>query len=158
MLPDELIASILVYVPSRDLLRYLKFFNKSFGRIIDKYGKLFTIDLARSNINDTDLCHLKGVGGSLFHTINLSHCHRITNTGLEHLRGVHTINLYKCTKITDAGLAHLKGVHTVNLSWCAQITDAGLVHLKGVHTINLSNCVEITDAGLASIKGWVFQP
>ena len=29
-------------------------------------------------------------------------------------------------KITDVGLEYLKGVHTINLSYCNQITDKGL--------------------------------
>ena len=37
---------------------------------------------------------------------------RITDKGLEYLKGVHTINLWNCTKITDKGLEYLKGVHT----------------------------------------------
>ena len=146
MLPDELIASILVYVSGNDLLKYLKFFNKSFGSVIQKYGKLFNVEL--SDITDADLYYLSGVG-----KIDLSYCDLITDAGLAHLQGVHTINLLDCWLITDAGLDHLKGVHTVDLSCCYGITDAGLEHLLGVHTISLSNCMQITDAGLVWIRG-----
>ncbi len=39
--------------------------------------------------------------------------------------GVHTISLWNCNKITDIGLEHLKGVHTINLWGYSKITDVG---------------------------------
>ena len=35
------------------------------------------------------------------------------------------------TKVTDEGLEYLKGVHTISLYYCYQITDVGLEYLKG---------------------------
>ena len=43
---------------------------------------------------------------------------------------VHTINLIYCPKITDTGLEYLKGVHQYNFSLCNNITDAGLKYLE----------------------------
>ena len=157
MLPDELIASILAYVPGTDLLKYLKLFNK-WSHILPKYGKMFNISFDAISITDTDLYYLRGV-----HAINLRFCYWVTDAGLALIKGVggplgleyqslHTVNLAGCG-ITNAGLAHLKGIHTVNLSYCGRITDAGLAHLKGVHTVNLSSCGRITDAGLEHLKG-----
>ena len=57
-----------------------------------------------------------------------------------------------CTKITDKGLEYLKGVHTINLGNVQNITDKGLEYLEGVHTICLNN-TNITDKGLEYLKG-----
>ena len=148
MLPDELIASIFIYVPSKDVLKYLKFFNKSFGRILHKYGKLFSLDLRNSEVTNNDLYYLNGV-----RKINLSNCNQITDEGLMNLKRINTIYLSCNNAITDAGLVHLKGVNTIDLSRNNSITDAGLAHLKGVNTIDLSDCKNITDDGLAHLKG-----
>src|SRR5438477_11007383 len=59
------------------------------------------------------------------------HGTRITDAGLEHLKGLNklqVLNLYN-TKITDAGLAHLEGLTSLTtlLLNNTPVTDAGLV-------------------------------
>ena len=68
-LPDELIASIFVYIDSITLLQLLKTFPKIFGKIIRKYYQMFDFDFSYQNLQDDDLYYLRGCK-----SIDLSNC------------------------------------------------------------------------------------
>src|SRR5580692_11289470 len=67
----------------------------------------------------------------------------IHNELLYYFNRCNSIDLSNCNKITDKGLEYLKGVHTIKLACCNKITDKGLKYLKGVRTIDLFNCIQI---------------
>ena len=66
------------------------------------------------------------------------------------------LSLYDCEKITDTGLEHLKGLTSLEILGLngTKITDGGLGHLKGLTSLTklfLYN-TKVTDAGLSEIK------
>ena len=78
MIADELIALILTFIDSGELLKILKEIHPTiFGNVLRKYGKMFRFNFTNSKISDKDLYYLKGV-----YDINLSNCNEITDAGL----------------------------------------------------------------------------
>jgi len=89
--------------------------------------------------------------------LNLSENRKITNTGLEYLRGLERLrmlNLSSCS-LTDEGLVHLATLNRLeylDLSYCNRLHDAGLKHLRSLthlKTLNIDGCLRITKAGVA---------
>jgi hypothetical protein len=135
--------------PWKSFLKQLEFKMKEKTEFLEHFDFSYVSSLnlkGCEKISDNGLEHLKGI-----HTLN--ECQQITDKGLSHLKGIHTLNLRECKQFSDNGLEHLKGIHTLNLNECQQITDKGLSHLKGIHTLNLRECKQITDNGLEHLKG-----
>ena len=103
---------------------------------------------SRQHTSDADMVHLSGI-----HTLWMSGCLLVTDTGLKHLSGIHTLLMDGCELVKDAGLAHLSGIHTLYMNGCSLVTDAGLAHLRGIHMLYMSDCTLVTDAGLAHLNG-----
>src|SRR5439155_216276 len=102
LLCDDILVYILNLITTKELIRFSQI-NKYFMNFFKRNIKWFKIDYSW----------------------------KITDKGLEYLKGVHTININNCNKITDKGLEYLKGVHTIYIHNCNQITDKGLEYLKG---------------------------
>ncbi|MDF2378290.1 MAG: hypothetical protein P1U81_18780 [Verrucomicrobiales bacterium] len=84
------------------------------------------VDLARTQVTDAGLAHLKGMN-------NLTRLHlentKVTDAGIAHLAGLSNLeylNLYG-TQISDAGIAKLAGLKNLKkvFLWQSKVTDAG---------------------------------
>jgi Leucine-rich repeat (LRR) protein len=123
----------------------------------DADGNVWALDLYGSHVTDAVLVHLERLPS--LSAINLNGCNKITDGGLEHLKGLTKLQeLYLThTQITDAGLADLQELTKLETLWLdnTQVTDVGLVHLKRftkLESLSLDN-TQITDAGLIHLKG-----
>ena len=78
-LNNDVLSIILGYMHEKkyDTIKLIKILDFPF----DRYAKLFPIDCNR-NITDDELRNLKGV-----YTIDLKSCDKITDNGLEYLKG-----------------------------------------------------------------------
>lgn len=114
------------------------------------------------NIDDNDLARLVKDLAELDSLVylNLSENRKITNEGLERLKGLPrltALNLSSCS-ITNEGLLFLKALgklETLDLSYCNRITDTGLKALKGLPRLaylDVRGCVKVTTAGLARLR------
>ena len=94
------------------------------------FRRVQRVHLERSQVNDTDLVHLKEL------------------TRLEYLD-------LSDTEVTDVGLMHLEGL--TSLKWLnlrnTEITDAGLIHLEWLENLGrlLLNGTRVTDAGVRNL-------
>jgi len=69
------------------------------------------------------------------HTLNLSHCDKITDEGLKYLATCHTLNLFGCNDITDKGLKYLEKCNTicVDVSFTKNITENCIMNLGNIY-------------------------
>jgi Leucine-rich repeat (LRR) protein len=120
-----------------------------------KLANLESLSLARSQVTDAGLVHLKGMsnlkGLCLYET-------QVTDAGLTHLAGMTDLRSLRLsgTQVTDVGLAHLKqltSLSSLNLNE-TQVTDAGLEHLEGLtnlDSLDLYN-TQVTAEGVESLR------
>ena len=158
-LPEDMLSHILSFLPQPSVLKAMHEVCKAWCQIRAS-GEL---DLSQEkNMTDSRLKSIiesMQAKGYLITSIDLIGCWKITDRGLEVLKGMPLtqLNLVGCTQITDVGLEVLKGMPLtqLNLCGCTQITDVGLGVLKGMPLIGLSleGCTQITDVGLAVLKG-----
>ncbi len=89
--------------------------------------------------------------------LNLSENRKITNIGLEYIRGLEQLsmlNLSSCS-LTDDGIKHLAAMtrlEYLDLSYCNRLSDNGLKHLRNLPKLSylqLQGCLRITKAGIA---------
>ena len=83
MLP-ELQAIIISFMRKNDVLKLLR--QTYIIQNLRFHIRNIKFDFSKTNIDDKDLEKLKGV-----HTINLTECNKITDEGLEHLKGAKII-------------------------------------------------------------------
>jgi hypothetical protein len=100
-------------------------------RLLAIFANLEDLDLARAEIGDAGLAHLRRLAS--LRSLNLDH-----------------------TKLTDSGVAQLKkvtGLQSLCLSRTA-LTDASLIHLKGLGGLDLLDlrCTGVTKAGVAELQ------
>jgi hypothetical protein len=82
-------------------------------------------------ITDNGLAYMASLP---LHSLDINHCHEITDAGLERLscvRSLHTLDISGCSFITGNGLKRLSYIHTLDISGCDTILyGGGLVHLS----------------------------
>jgi hypothetical protein len=150
-------------------------FNVSFKRFItyitvrvDPYCSHEKL-VAVCDIDDSFLAPLAGT----IHTLDLTNCVEVTDTGFASLEGIHTLKMGHTIyitstligigvrvlrgKITDAGFKHLAGIRVLDMAYCSQetITDKAFEHLRGIHTLIMSYCLQdtITDEAFEHLEG-----
>ena len=132
ILCDDVLIETLKFVITKDLINF-SLTSKKYNTFFKKKIKHFEINCSETKITDAGLQYLKGA-----HTIDLSSCRYITDQGLQYLIGVHTINLYGCCVFDNKWFQYLEGVHTIHLNDCGDgITEEGLQYIKGIHTMYL---------------------
>jgi actin-like ATPase involved in cell morphogenesis len=134
---------------------------KTPAKVEIRHGEVYhlAVDTSAKDRHISMLTKLDALPG--FQGLSLSGCSRITDAGLDHLRGLaalQELNLSGCTRVTDVGLTHLRGhleLRSLDLSHCDRVTDAGIAHLLnsliGLRSLNLSYCSRVTDAGLTHL-------
>lgn len=86
-------------------------------------------------------------------------CERITDAGLEALRGMPLtyLSLANNRGFTGRGLESIKTspLARLRLGDCSEFLDEGLLHLKNMPltSLDLSRCSRVTDVGLAALHG-----
>ena len=86
-----------------DMLKY-RLVSRYFNSIFIEWTNVNTISLSR-NITDIILSLLQII--DYCDELNLSHCIKITDEGLQYLTNCSNLNLSYCNKITDEGLQYL---------------------------------------------------
>ncbi len=118
-------------------------------------GKAKTLTLAKSNVTDAGLAHLKDM--ATLESLNLFRT-GISDAGLVHLQGLTGLRLLVLneTAVTDAGLEHLKGLaalQSLDLEGTA-VTDNGLEHLHGLSDLRQLNleATKVTPLGIQRLQ------
>lgn len=126
---DMVAVTILQKINSVGILKLLKLFP-CIRKIFKKHAKLLPLKFSYREIRNKDLKYLKNV-----HTIDLSCCNNITDSGVKHLKKVKSIDLACCNKLIN-GIKYLKNCDYVNISSCTKITN--IYHLKKCKKIDIS--------------------
>ena len=135
-LPEDMLSHILSFLPQPSVLKAMHEVCKAWCQIRAS-GEL---DLSQEkNMSDSRLKSIiesMQAKGYLITSIDLSGCTKITDRGLEVLKGMPLthLGLVGCSQITDRGLEVLKEMRLTNsgLNGCARITDKGFEVLKGM--------------------------
>jgi len=121
----------------------------------DFMDPVIVVRLAGTDAGDEDLLHV----GKLSHLEMLDlRDTRITDAGLQHLRGLNRLKvlILTGTAVTDQGLAPLGDMPQLTVLSLEEtkITDRGLQQLKGLANLGWLNlsATQITDAGLSCLK------
>ncbi|PRP73531.1 hypothetical protein PROFUN_02540 [Planoprotostelium fungivorum] len=121
-----------------------------------KLPRLQQLMIISSNITDASLADISQLRNLA--ELQLTGCERITDGGLEKLKGMSSIRTLwlSCTGVTDVGMQHLTtlgNLQTLVVTNC-RITDLGLHHLRNLPNLNhlsLSYCYMVTTQGVESL-------
>jgi hypothetical protein len=127
--------------------------NDRLGRPFDE---VFWIDLAYTDVSDSDLKHLALLPN--VRSLDLKHT-RVTDAGLVHVGRLRQLNWLSLehTAISDRGLVHLQ--HLTRLECLGldetRICGSGLRHLKRLHSLEIIAIRDtpLTDDGLTHLTG-----
>jgi Leucine-rich repeat (LRR) protein len=112
------------------------------------------VNLMNVKVTDAGLEHLKGL--TQLRSLNLAGTNVVGLANLKGLTQLRSLDLSR-TNISDVGLEHLKGMPQLQSLrlWQTKVTDAGLKHLKGLAKLQSLDLMttKITDAGLNHLKG-----
>ena len=158
-LPEDILSHILSFLPQPSVLKAMHEVCKAWCQIPP------SVDLDLSQEKNMTDSRLKSIIESmqakryLITSIDLSGCTKITDRGLEVLKGdaAHTIESRRMDKSPILAIEALKGdvrLHILNLDGCENITDRGLEMLKGMPLtqLSLARCEQITDVGLEALQ------
>ena len=156
-LPEDMLSHILSFLPQPSVWKAMHEVCKAWCQIPP------SVDLYLCQEKNMTDSRLKSIIESmqakryLITSIDLSGCTKITDRGLEVLKGMPLTALsLEGWKITDKAIEALKGMPLthLNLEGCENITDRGLEMLKGMPLtkLSLARCEPITDVGLEALQ------